>query len=46
MKILRANYSRVVGSQFEALGELGSKSCRKQTLIFFKKDEGLFFITF
>ena len=37
---------RVVGLRFEALGVLGSKSWRKQTLIFFQKNEGLFSTTF
>ena len=36
MKILHVKYSREFGSQFEALGVLGSKSSRTQTLIFFK----------
>jgi len=40
MKILRVKYSRAVGSRFEALGVLGSKSWRKQTPIFFQKKWG------
>ena len=36
-KKLCVKYARVVGSQFEALGVLRSKSCRKQTPIFFEK---------
>ena len=39
-------YSRAVGSRFEALGVLGSKSCRKQTLIFFGKKWGSVFFNF
>ena len=46
MKILRAKYSRIVGSQFEALGVLGSKSWRKQTYIFFWKKWGSVFFMF
>jgi len=37
--------SRAVGSRFEALGVLGSKSWRKQTLIFFEKN-GVCFLQF
>ena len=43
---LRMKYSRAVGSQFEALGVLGSKSWRKQTLIFFQKKWGSVFYNF
>ena len=39
-------YSRAVGSRFEALGVLGSKSWRKQTLIFFQKKWGSVFFNF
>ena len=39
-------YSGTVGLQFEALGVLGSKSCRKQTLIFFGKKWGSVFFNF
>ena len=46
MKILRAKYLPAVGLQFEALGVLGSKTWRKQTLIFFQKNGGLFSSTF
>ena len=42
MKILRAKYSRIVGSQLEALGVLGSKTWGKQTPTFIKKNGGLF----
>ena len=38
--------SRKFGSQFEALGVLGSKSWRKQTLIFFQKKLGSVFYNF
>ena len=37
MKILRVKKSRKFGSRFEALGVLGSKSCREQTPIFWEK---------
>ena len=39
-------YLRAVGSQFEALRVVKSKSCRKQTPIFFEKNEGMFSSTF
>ena len=42
MKILRVKKSRKFGSQFEALGVLGSNSWRKQTPMFFKNNGGLF----
>ena len=46
LKILRVNYSRDDESRFETKRWLGSKSCRKQTPIFFKKNGGLFSSTF
>ena len=45
-KKLRVKYARVVGSRFEALGVLGSKSWRKQTHIFFWKKWGSVFFMF
>ena len=46
MKILCMKKSRKFGSRFEALGVLGSKSWRKQTLIFFQKKLGYVFYNF
>merc|ERR1712081_88050 len=46
LKKLCMKQSCDVGSRFEALGVLGSKSCRKQTLIFFRKKWGSVFFNF
>ena len=46
MKILHVKKSRKFGSRFEALGVLGSKSCRKQTPIIFQKKWGSVFFNF
>ena len=46
MKKLRVKFPRAIGSRFEALGVLRSKSWRKQTPIFFQKKCGSVFFNF
>merc|ERR1712081_92020 len=46
LKNLRVIYLRDIRSRFDALGVLGSKSCREQTQIFFGKKWGSVFFNF